>query len=261
MDQAMRGLSIVVPTYNESENILELLQRLERAIAGTPSLKAVPIEIIVVDDSSSDGTADCAATVAHHLVVAVRVLRRGGRRCLASSVVAGAHAARYAVVLVLDADLSHRPEDIGLVAAPVLSGAFDVSLGSRYVRGSRVAEDWPWRRRRLSALGTAAARLLTEARDPLSGFFACRRDLLDGRRLATRTRGYKILLEVLAHAHDARVSEVPITFEERKRGASKLRLRQKIEYVVQLSTLLLERAVIRARNAPEATGLKEERHA
>jgi dolichol-phosphate mannosyltransferase len=229
------GVTVVIPTRNEAQTLGAMLERTARALEGLD----VPAEIVVVDDASPDGTADVAEAAV--LPVPVRVIRRRARPSLSWSVVEGAREARYSTVAVLDADLSHDPEDIHRVLEPVLSGRADLALGSRYVPGGSVSE-WPRRRRLLSRLGARLAQAVTRVRDPLSGFFAAKRDLLDGSTVRLQPRGYKILLEVLARAPGIRIEEVPIRFKDRAAGESKFGLRAQVEFLTQLFLLLLTRA-------------------
>ena len=256
----LRGLSVVVPTFNESASIAAFLERtaqtLETVALETQTLETLApessaepvgiVEIIVVDDDSPDGTADEAERCARRLAIEVRVLRRSPPRSLSRSVLDGARCARGDVLVVLDADLSHDPRDIPRLVDPVVRAAADVSIGSRYVSGGSTA-GWSPRRRALSGLGTRCARLITRVRDPLSGFFALRRELLTGNaEVALRPVGFKILLEVLGRHAGLEVAEVPITFHERARGTSKFGARQGIEFLLQAFSLVAHRAIRRS---------------
>lgn len=231
MSDLPRALSIVVPTYNEADNLPPLLESL-----GTTLGDKLTYEVIIADDRSPDGSEGVARQVATELGLPLRVLVRSGPRSLALSVVEGARAARHRCIVVLDADLSHDVRDIVPLADEVLAGRSDVAVASRYAQGGRTAE-WPRRRRILSSLGTRLARAITHVEDPLSGFFACRRELLTGEIPSLRPCGYKILLELLGRAPRLRVVERPTVFRDRARGASKLTLRQKLEFLFQLLRL------------------------
>jgi dolichol-phosphate mannosyltransferase len=231
----MRGVTFVIPTYNEAENLPEVLPR----VCGALARADFPFEVLVVDDDSPDGSAEVVERLSARDGFPLRVLRRRGQRGLASAVIYGARAAHFDCVGVLDADLSHSPEDLPRVVGPVLAKSRDLVVGSRYVDGGGFA-DWPLRRRILSAAGTRVARALAGVQDPLSGFFACRTSLLTDPSL--RPRGYKILLEILARNPGLAVEEVAISFRDREAGGSKLRLRQLAEFIVQCSALVLWRA-------------------
>jgi dolichol-phosphate mannosyltransferase len=158
-------------------------------------------------------------------------------------VVGAAREARHAVVVVLDADLSHPPEEAPALGRAVLDGACDVAIGSRHAPGGEIC-GWPLHRRLLSAAGTWLARRIhgSEAalRDPLSGFFACRRELfLEAERASPD--GFKLLLHVLLEHPGLRVLERPIRFHERQRGASKLGCREGARFLAQLARRFTER--------------------
>lgn len=205
--------TVIVPTYNEREALPVLLAQL-----GALDL---PLDVIVADDASPDGTGEVADDLARDAgeTLRIAVLHRPRRTSLAQAVVAGARASATDVIVVMDADGSHPAAAVPALLR-ALNGA-DVAVASRYVPGSTIA-DWPRSRRLISRAATAVARaaLDLEARDPLSGFFAApRRWLADP---ALHAVGYKLLLEVLARHPDARVREVPYGFVERRLGASKL---------------------------------------
>jgi dolichol-phosphate mannosyltransferase len=218
-----RRVSVIVPTYNEAENISVLLRRI---------LQAIPeAEIIVVDDGSPDGTAARARQLGERHPV--KVVERTGERGLSTAVVRGLGEAQSEICVVMDADLSHPPEVIPALVKAVEEGA-DVAVGSRYVGGGQI-EGWPLWRRLTSRAGALLARPLTAARDPLAGFFCLRRSLLRGVEL--KPRGFKILLEILARTHADKVVEIPIRFEDRRAGASKLSNTERTEYLAQLWSL------------------------
>ncbi len=222
-------LSVIVPTLNEAENIDPLLG----AIFDHGARSALDLEVLVVDDGSTDGTRErVRAWEGRHRV---RLLARDGERGLSGAVLAGAAAAAGDVVVVMDADLSHPPERVAALAHPVLAGECDVAIGSRYVPGGSTP-GWPLARRAMSRGAAALARILVDARDPLSGFFAVRRELfLEAGKSAT---GFKVLLEVLARGGDGlRVREIPITFRDRTHGRSKMGFRVIRTYLAQLAAL------------------------
>lgn len=217
------GLSIVIPTYNERENIGELLTDLE---AVGPEL-ARPYEIVLVDDRSPDGTGDLAARIGREKGMDIRIVTRLGPRGLGSAIARGVEACRWDIVCVMDADLSHPPSLLpSLLAA--LDGA-DGVVASRYVMGARI-ESWPLRRYFLSFAATVIARFLlgVSCKDPLSGFFLFRRSLLESVRITGV--GNKPLLEVLVGMRPV-VFEVPYRFRNRKNGKSKLNARSIVEFL------------------------------
>ncbi len=218
--------TVVVPTFNEAENLPVLVRRI---------INAVPdVEVLVVDDASADGTAAVARDLAHSFPV--RVVERRGERGLSTAVLRGFAESRTDVVAVLDADLSHPPEMLPELLRALEEGA-DVAVGSRYVPGGDI-DHWPLVRRLTSRAGTLLARPLTSVRDPMAGCFCLRRSLLRGVDL--KPRGFKILLEILARVRPARVVEVPIHFEDRAAGASKFDGRERQEFLKQVGSLYLD---------------------
>src|ERR1700731_3997951 len=158
-----KSISIIVPTLNEAENILLLVEQLH---AAGVALR----EIVFVDDRSSDGTQEIIRSLAQDYPVRL-IEREPGEIGLASAVMAGAQAAGGDLLLVMDADLSHPPERIGDLLAPLLADEADMVIGSRYVRGG-TTPGWPLWRRALSRIGAVFAYPLTGVWDSLSGFFA-----------------------------------------------------------------------------------------
>jgi len=235
-------VSVIVPTYNEAEALAELVQRLFAALAATGR----DAELVIVDDSSPDGTGEIAEQLASHYPI--RVLHRPPRSGLASAVLAGIARATGQVLVVMDADLSHPPELVPRLIEAVESGA-ELAVASRYVRGGGVYA-WPWRRRFVSWVANLLARPLVPIRDATSGFFAFRREVVEGTQLDPI--GFKIGLEVMAKGKYRTYREVPYTFVDRRFGRSKFGMRQVLDYLRQLMRLWRQRA--RAPAAPSGTG-------
>lgn len=242
------GVSIVVPTLREAENLPALASAVHAAAAG----RGGEWELVLVDDDSRDGSEAVVAELARRLPVRIET-RRAARRDLALSVVQGMRHARFDRIVVLDADLSHPPARIAdLLAA--LGEDCDIAVGSRYVPGARVDRGWGRGRALLSRLGTLLARPLADCRDPLSGFFAA-----DRRRLpdldSLRPVGYKIALELMARGR-LRVREVPIRFVDRRRGRSKLDWRTRVDFLRHLCRLYRHRLgeTLRGRRRERACG-------
>ena len=223
--------SVIVPTYNERDNASELIRRVLEAFARLDE----PAELLVVDDDSPDGTAAAMreAAAEHRADEQVRVIVRSSDKGLAKAVAAGFELARGDVLAVIDADLSHPPELLPDLLAAIRDGA-DVAVGSRYVNGGGT-EGWPLIRRIVSRGACLLARPLSPVKDITSGFFALRRECLD--ELHYVPRGYKIGLELFARLPGRRVVEVPFTFRDRTRGASKLGGAVMLAYLVQLASL------------------------
>jgi dolichol-phosphate mannosyltransferase len=221
---------IVVPTYDEAENVEVLLDRLALAAPGA--------HVLVVDDNSPDGTGDL---VARHVDLGRRVhlLRRPGKAGLGEAYRAGFSWALdhgYDRVVQMDADLSHPPESV-----PALLGALseaDLVVGSRYVRGGSIA-NWSWSRRLISWLGNLYVRIVLglPVRDATAGFKAYRADTLrEIAVLGSHSNGYCFQVENTWRAarQGLRVVEVPITFTDRAAGQSKMSSRIVLEAVVRV---------------------------
>ncbi len=210
---------VMVPTFNEIENIEEVLRR-TRAVLPTA-------DVLVIDDGSPDGTADRADELAHELG-GIEVLRRSEKAGLGSAYRAGfalGLARGYDVMVEMDADLSHDPDSLPRLLAQVERGA-DLAIGSRYVPGGAIP-DWGLGRRAISRAGCLYARLALglPVRDATAGFRAYHRRVLEGMDLeAVRADGYGFQVEMthLAHRAGRRIVEVPITFRDRTLGRSKM---------------------------------------
>jgi dolichol-phosphate mannosyltransferase len=208
---------VIIPTYNERENIAAVV---------TALLRHDGLEILIVDDGSPDGTGALADELAR-TSTRVQVVHRSGVRGLGRSYVDGMLIAlgRGAThICQMDADLSHDPAAIPALLAA--SANADVVIGSRYVPGGRV-RNWPWRRRALSGFANTYVRTLTglTPRDCTSGFRCWRREVLEQLDLERfRSDGYAFQVELTWASQRAgwRIIEVPITFVERRVGSSKL---------------------------------------
>jgi dolichol-phosphate mannosyltransferase len=229
-------VSVVVPTRNETANVRPLWERTRAALGD------VSFEICFVDDSD-DATPAVLAELAGETPQVRYTLRQGADRVggLSTAVVAGLRMARGEFVCVMDGDLQHPPEVIPLLLAEAAKGA-DLVVASRYAAGGSRRGLGGGTRRLVSRGATLAARLLfNEARlsaDPLSGFFLCRRSLIDG--IEFRPVGFKILLELLVCVPSLRVVDVPLTQAERASGESKATLRQGLLYLGHLRSLVLD---------------------
>jgi dolichol-phosphate mannosyltransferase len=195
-------------------------------------------ELIVVDDSSPDRTADLAEALANE--IPVRVLRRPGRQGLATAVVDGWNIAKGDLLGVMDADLQHPPEVLTRLASALRSQSVDVAIATRSGPGGGSAGDWrrtrrltSWTARHLAA--SVLPRTLADLSDPMSGMFLVRARALQGARL--EPTGYKILLEVLGKAHYRGLVEVPFVFQARSLGSSKLGMRESLQYLAHLGRL------------------------
>ena len=238
---ARRFVSVVIPTYKEAENLGTLLP----TIADVLDSAGLSGEIIVVDDSSADGTEALCHEM--HLTVPVRLIVRSGERGLATAVVRGLEEATGDVFVVMDADFSHSPTRIPKLVESLDSCEF--AFGSRYVSGASLHDRWNLFRSLNSRIATLLARGLTKVSDPMSGFFALRRDVFDRSRSTLNPTGYKIGLELLVRGRCREVQEIPIHFDERRHGESKLSFDEQIRYIRHLGRLyrtrLFESSILR----------------
>ena len=221
----------MVPTLREAPNLEPLAERVAGALAG----RGLAWELLLVDDDSDDDTLDVAGRLARRLPLRIEV-RRGKRPDLSQAVLQGIAHARYDRVVVMDADLSHPPERIPDLLAGLDAGC-DMVVGTRYAAGASTAGDWGLARVLNSRLATLLAAPLTACSDPMAGFFAVDRRALPD-RAALRPVGYKIGLELMVRGR-LRVGEVPIAFDDRRRGKSKLGWRQRLDYLRHLGRLYL----------------------
>jgi len=227
-------LSLIIPTYNERQNIIPLIRRVTIALEKVTD----DFEIIVVDDDSPDGTWQVGEKLAEenpHL----KVIRRQGEKGLATAVVTGWNAAGGEILGVMDGDLQHPPETLPDLLDSILNTHADIAVASRHVEGGGIS-DWSLIRRAISWGAAALSTLmipgiLWSVRDPMSGYFFIRRSVIESVRL--KPEGYKILLEVLGRGKYQTVIEIPYIFEERKEGGSKLGPKQYLEFLFHIARL------------------------
>lgn len=223
-------LSLIIPTLNEAENLPLLLPRIAQALAGRS------YEVLIVDDGSRDNTRAVCEELARSfpLTLIVRTSAWGG---LSGAVLTGLSQAAGKVVLVMDADLQHAPEDIPALLAPLEKGEADFVIGSRYIEGGKTQEQWSLWRRLFSWGGALLAKPFSGGvKDPLSGFFALARQTYGGAKKLTPI-GYKIGLELMCKCQVTRVREVPIEFGVRRHGQSKFGAKEQYRYLAHLSRL------------------------
>lgn len=224
----MLDVSVVVPTYNEGENLPLIIPRI-CAVLKNADLSG---EVIIVDDDSPDGTGQVARALAEEYPV--RTLVRTAERGLSSAVLAGFDMSEAAVCVVMDADGSHPIEKLPDMIRPILENKADIAVGSRHVQGGAIGQ-WPLHRRIISKTASLMAFGVTKMTDPTSGFMAIRRSLLDG--LELDPVGWKIVLEIVVKSATDRLVEVPITFNDRQRGHSKMSLKEQWNYIRHLYRL------------------------
>ena len=235
------SVSVVVPTYNETENIPKLAQRLFGL--GIPDIR-----LVIVDDGSPDGTAAVARKLSGRYANRITVIEREGKQGLGTAYIVGfkealAQGADY--VVQMDADLSHSPEYIPDMLRQLDKS--DVVVGSRHTQGGGVDADWNFKRRFLSSFANRMIRAITglKVKDVTSGFKAYRRSALQRLDLsAFRCRGFGFQTEV-AHAcqrRGFRIAEHPIIFSDRTEGSSKMSINIMLEAIWRLSLLRIKGA-------------------
>jgi dolichol-phosphate mannosyltransferase len=231
-------LSIIVPTYNERDNIRELVRRL------AVSLDECSWEVIFVDDDSPDGTSNLIREIARR-DYRVRCLQRIGRRGLSSACIEGMLASSAPYLAVIDADMQHDEKLLVPMLDAVKNGGQDIAVGSRYVTGGGVAE-WDESRVEMSRYATRLSRLVIPAdlKDPMSGFFMIRREAFATAVRNLSTIGFKILLDLFASSsRPLQFKELPYVFVSRHAGQSKLDSRAKWDYGMLLLDKLIGRYV------------------
>jgi len=221
-------VSIIIPTYNESQNILKILKSI-----GDILPKNILAEAIVVDDNSPDGTGKIVENYLKEFKritgYTIDVIHRTAKKGLSSAILNGIQQAKGDTIVVMDSDFSHPPQIIPRMLDALRKYQCDIVIASRYVKGGKIS-GWPIKRKLLSKLATAIAKkgLGVSTADPMSGFFAFKRHIIKG--LKFDAIGFKMLLEILVKTKGATVREIPYTFTDRKFGSSKVTLSTAYDY-------------------------------
>ena len=227
-------LAIIVPTFNECDNIVPLLDKIEAALPG------IAWEAVFVDDESKDGT-PAVITERCRTDPRVRIIRRIGRRGLSSAVVEGILSTSTPYVAVIDADMQHDERILRTMLASLEAGEADLAVGTRYASDGGFG-DWDARRKTISLVATKLSALVVKAdlSDPMSGFFMIRREAFEAAVHRLSSQGYKILLDIVASSPEPLcIKEFPYIFRSRQHGESKLDALVSLEYLM----LLLDKAV------------------
>jgi len=229
LKQSEAQVSIIIPTYNESENIIQVLKSI-----GEHLPKDIATEAIVVDDNSPDGTGkvveDYINDTQTKVGYSVDVIHRKTKSGLSTAILDGIQHSSGETVVVMDSDFSHPPKIIPRLIEEIKISKYDIVIASRYTPGGKVS-GWSAKRKLISktAKGIAKAGLGVNESDPMSGFFAFNRNILEG--IKFDAIGYKMLLEILVKTKGAKVKEIPYTFTDRTRGSSKLDSSTMFDYV------------------------------
>lgn len=230
------SISIIIPTYNEKENLPVLVKQLQ-------ALPLDDLHILVIDDNSPDGTGELADGLATEFPSQVSVMHRQGKLGLGTAYIAGfkhllATDADY--IVQMDADFSHQPAKIVEFVKEIK--AYDMVLGSRYVTGGSLDESWPVWRKALSGFGNFYARIILgmKVKDLTGGFRMWRRETLAAIPLdEIRSNGYIFQVEMayVASKLGFTIKEIPIYFAERKYGQSKMNLSIQVEAAIRVWAL------------------------
>ncbi len=220
------AVSVVVPTFNEAQNLTRLVALLDKALA------RVAWEVVFVDDDSPDGTWKVAKQLAQQ-DPRVRCIRRVGRRGLAGACIEGVLSSAAPFIAVMDADLQHDEAILPLMLSKLQSDEADIVIGSRAVEGGESATGFSSKRALASRVATRLAGLVIgrQVSDPMSGFFAMKREIFEAAASHLVPSGFKILLDILASAsNDTRVLEIGYRFRSRQQGRSKFDVRAILDF-------------------------------
>ena len=213
-------ISIIIPTYNESENIIKILRTIGEILP-----KSVSTQAIVVDDNSPDGTGklveDYLKNVKKIADYTIEIIHRKAKDGLGSAILKGIQQAKGDTIVVMDSDFSHPPQIIPKLIESIKKYQYDIVVASRYIKGGEI-KGWSLKRKIISKFATIIAKkgLGIDTKDPMSGFFAFKRNIIKG--LNIDAIGYKILLEILVKTKNVSIKEIPYTFQDRELGSSKL---------------------------------------
>ncbi|MFQ5782822.1 MAG: glycosyltransferase [Nitrosopumilus sp.] len=228
MAQKNPQISIIVPTYNESQNIIGILKSICDNIP-----KGTHAETIVVDDNSPDGTGkiveDYISSIKKIAENTIDIIHRKTKNGLSSAILNGIQNAKGETIVVMDSDFSHPPQIIPKMIEAIKQYQYDLVVASRYITGGNI-QGWTTKRKLMSKIATIIAKkgLGVKTRDPMSGFFAFKKNII--KELNFDALGYKFLLELLVKTKGINIKEIPYTFENRKFGSSKLDSSTIIDY-------------------------------
>jgi len=220
MRQNNPQISIILPTYNESQNIISILKLIRDSIP-----KGISTETIVVDDNSPDGTGkiveDYISEIKKIAENTIDIIHRKAKNGLSSAILNGIQNAKGETIVVMDSDFSHPPQILPKMIEAFKQYQCDLVVASRYITGGKI-HGWTTKRKLMSKIATIIAKkgLGVKTKDPMSGFFAFKKTLI--KELNFDALGYKLLLEILVKTKGINIKEIPYTFENRRFGSSKL---------------------------------------
>ena len=221
-------ISIIIPTYNESQNILQILKSIKDNLP-----KNFVTQAIVVDDNSPDGTGklveDYLKNIKKMADYTIEIIHRKAKDGLGSAILKGIQHAKGDTIVVMDCDFSHPPQIIPKLIESIKKYQYDIAVASRYIKGGKI-QGWSFKRKTMSKFATLIAKkgLGIDTHDPMSGFFAFKRNIIKG--LNIDAIGYKFLLEILVKTKNVNIKEIPYTFQNRELGSSKLSIRTIFDY-------------------------------
>ncbi len=222
-------ISIILPTYNESQNIVNILKSIKENIP-----KGISTETIVIDDNSPDGTGkivdDYISNIKKIAENTIDIIHRTAKNGLSSAILNGIQRSKGDTILVMDSDFSHPPQIIPKMIEAIKHSQYDLVVASRYITGGKI-QGWSIKRKLMSKVATFIAKkgLNVKTKDPMSGFFAFKKNIIN--ELNFDALGYKFLLELLVKTKGVHVKEIPYTFENRTLGSSKLDSSTIVDYL------------------------------
>ena len=210
MEKENNQISIIIPTYNESQNILNILKSIKENLP-----KNISAQAIVVDDNSPDGTGKIVEDYLKNLKritnYTIEIIHRKTKDGLGSAILKGIQQATGDTIVVMDSDFSHPPQIIPKLIESIKKYQYDIAVASRYIKGGKI-ENWSVKRKLISKFATLIAKkgLGIDTRDPMSGFFAFKRNII--KELNIDAIGYKFLLEILVKTKGVNIKEIPYLY-------------------------------------------------
>ncbi|AQQ08900.1 Undecaprenyl-phosphate 4-deoxy-4-formamido-L-arabinose transferase [Sedimentisphaera cyanobacteriorum] len=224
-------VSVVVPTFKEAENVPLIVRKIHKVLTESQ----IPHEIILVDDDSQDGSVEEVEKLQQGGFPAFMIVRKGSRD-LSLAVIEGFNRAKGSVLVCMDADLSHPADVIPELVSCIKQDEADFAIGSRYVEGASIEAGWSVFRHLNSKISKSLALPFSNAKDPMSGFFALKKETFLNSAYLNPV-GYKIGLELIVKCGCKNIKEIPIFFSDRKYGSSKLSFQEQLKYIQHIKRL------------------------